>query len=163
AKRGPVRTFSIGFPDFDYDESPHAKAVAAHLGTVHEQLTVTAADALGVVPRLAEMYDEPFADSSQIPTYCISKVTRARVTVAVCGAGGAELFAGSTRYALGGQLFARLARLPTGLRRGAAAVLQAVPARATDMLARLLPSRLRPTQPADKLKKLAEVLGLDGD
>jgi asparagine synthase (glutamine-hydrolysing) len=164
ARRGPVRTFSIGFPDFGYDESPHAKAVASHLGTVHEELTVAAADALAVVPRLAEMYDEPFADSSQIPTYCISKMTRSRVTVALSGDGGDELFAGYNRYVFAGQPFARLARLPIGLRRGAAAALQAVPDRATDMLARLLlPSKLRPTQPADKIKKLAEVLGLDGD
>jgi asparagine synthase (glutamine-hydrolysing) len=163
ARRGSVRTFSIGFPDFGYDESAHAKAVAVHLGTVHEELTVTAADALSVVSRLAEMYDEPFADSSQIPTYCISKMTRARVTVALSGDGGDELFAGYNRYVLASQHLARLARLPIGLRRGAAAALQAVPDRAADMLARLLPSRIRPTQPADKLKKLAEVLGLDGD
>ena len=163
AKRGPVRTFSIGFSDFGYDEAPYAEAVAAHLGTVHEELTVTAADALSIVPELAEMYDEPFADSSQIPTYCISRMTRAHVTVALSGDGGDELFAGYNRYILAGQHLARLARLPIGLRRSAAAALQAVPDRATAMLARLLPSKLRPAQPADKLKKLAEVLGLDGD
>jgi asparagine synthase (glutamine-hydrolysing) len=163
AKRGPVRTFSIGFPDFGFDESPHAKAVAAHLGTLHEELTVTAADALSVVPHLAEMYDEPFADSSQIPTYAISKMTRARVTVALSGDGGDELFAGYNRYVLAGGQLAKLARLPLPLRRGAAAALQAVPDGAADLLAYLVPSRLRPAQPADKLKKLAEVLRLDGD
>ncbi|HET7847662.1 MAG TPA: asparagine synthase (glutamine-hydrolyzing) [Pseudolabrys sp.] len=163
AKRGPVRTFSIGFPDFGYDESPHARAVAAHLGTVHEELTVTAADALSVVPRLAEMYDEPFADSSQIPTYAISKMTRARVTVALSGDGGDELFAGYNRYVLADGRLAKLARLPVPLRRGAAVALQTVPDGVADLLARLVPSRLRPAQPADKLKKLAEVLRLDGD
>ena len=75
ARLGPVRTFSIGFPDFGYDESEHARAIARHLGTVHEQLTVTAAEALAIVPSLPEMYDEPFADSSQIPTHAIAKLT----------------------------------------------------------------------------------------
>jgi len=163
AKRGPVRTFSIGFPDFGYDESPHARAVAAHLGTVHEELTVTAADALSVVPRLAEIYDEPFADSSQIPTFAISKMTRARVTVALSGDGGDELFAGYNRYVLAGGQLAMLARLPMPLRRGVAGTLQAVPDRAADFVARFVPAKMRPAQPADKLKKLAEVLRLDGD
>jgi asparagine synthase (glutamine-hydrolysing) len=163
AKRGPVRTFSIGFPDFGYDEALYAKAVANHLGTVHEEFTVTAADALSVVPRLAEMYDEPFADSSQIPTYAISKMTRASVTVALSGDGGDELFAGYNRYALAGGQLAKLARLPIELRRGLAVALQAVPDGAADLLARLLPLKLRPAQAGDKLKKLAEVLGLDGD
>jgi asparagine synthase (glutamine-hydrolysing) len=163
AKRGPVRTFSIGFPDFGFDESPHARAVAAHLGTVHEELTVTAADALAVVPRLAEMYDEPFADSSQIPTFAISKMTRARVTVALTGDGGDELFAGYNRYTLAAGPLAKLARLPAGLRRAAAAALHAVPDSAADLGARLVPERMRAAQPADKLKKLAEVLRLDGD
>jgi asparagine synthase (glutamine-hydrolysing) len=162
AQRGPVRTFSIGFPDFGYDESPHAKAVAAHLGTVHEEMTVTAADALSVVPQLAEMYDEPFADSSQIPTFAISKMTRARVTVALSGDGGDELFAGYNRYSLAAGQLAHLARLPLPLRRGAAAVLDAMPDGVVDRLGRILPKQLQAAQPADKLKKLAEVLRLDG-
>ena len=163
ARRGPVRTFSIGFPDFGYDELVHAKSVATHLGTMHEELTVTAADALAVVPQLADMYDEPFADSSQIPTYAISRMTRAHVTVALSGDGGDELFAGYNRYALASGQLAGLARLPLPLRRGAAAALQAIPDGAVGLLARVLPTSLRPAQPADKLKKLAEVLRLDGD
>jgi asparagine synthase (glutamine-hydrolysing) len=163
AQRGSVRTFSIGFPDFGFDESPHAKAVAAHLGTQHEEMTVTAADALAVVPQLAEMYDEPFADSSQIPTYAISKMTRARVTVALSGDGGDELFAGYNRYSLAAGQLAQLARLPMPLRRGAAAMLEAVPDGAADRLGRILPKQLQAAQPADKLKKLAEVLRLDGE
>jgi len=163
AKRGPVRTFSIGFPDFGYDESVHARLVATHLGTTHEDLVVTAAEALTVVPQLPEMYDEPFADSSQIPTYAISRMTRAHVTVALSGDGGDELFAGYNRYALTAGRLGGFRRLPWSLRRVAAAALRAIPHGAADVLARVVPSSLRPAQPAEKLKKLADVLGLDGD
>jgi len=163
AAKGPVRTFSIGFPDFGYDESTHAKAVAQHLGTIHEELTVTAPDALRIVPQLAEMYDEPFADSSQIPTHAISRLTRARVTVALTGDGGDELFGGYNRYALADGPLARLTRLPMPLRQSAAALLNAIPPAAADALAKFAPRKLRPAQPADKLKKLAEIMLLEGD
>jgi asparagine synthase (glutamine-hydrolysing) len=163
AKRGPVRTFSIGFPDFGYDESAHAKAVATHLGTMHEELTVTAGDALAVVPQLANIYDEPFADSSQIPTYAISRMTRAQVTVALSGDGGDELFAGYNRHAFAAGRLAGLARLPLLLRKSLATLFQTIPDGAIDRLARVLPSSLRPAQPADMLKKLAEILPLESD
>jgi asparagine synthase (glutamine-hydrolysing) len=159
AKRGPVRTFSIGFPDFGYDESGQARAVAAHLGTAHAELSVTADDALATVPHLADMYDEPFADSSQIPTHAISRMTRAHVTVALSGDGGDELFAGYNRHAFAS---GRLARLPAPLRRAAATLFQAVPRAAAEFAARAAPS-LRFSDPAGKLKKLADVLRLDGD
>ena len=161
AKRGPVRTFSIGFPDLGFDESAHARAVAEHLGTEHAELTVTAREALDVVPKLADMYDEPFADSSQIPTHLISKMTRAQVTVALSGDGGDELFAGYNRHAYAGGRAGSLARLPLALRRGAMAVLQALPDAALAGLARGLPQSLRPAQPADKLRKLADTLSRD--
>ena len=161
AKRGPVRTFSIGFDVAGYDESKHAAAVAAHLGTDHCELTVTAADALAVVPQLAEMYDEPFADSSQIPTHLISKLTRGYVTVALSGDGGDELFAGYNRYALGYGLGGLAARSPAFLRRALAAMINATPEALINAAARLLPSRLRPANPVDKLRKLAAVLPLD--
>lgn len=160
ARRGPVRTFSIGFPDFGFDESGHARAVARHLGTEHEELIVTARDALSVVPRLAEMYDEPFADSSQIPTHAISRMTRQRVTVALSGDGGDELFAGYNRHAFAS---GRLRQMPGSVRRVIAAALNAAPDSAIEMLARVLPSSLRPAQPADKVRKLADVLPLDGE
>ena len=161
ARRGPVRSFSIGFPDFGYDESKYAKAVAQHLGTEHRELTVTAADALAVVPQLADMYDEPFADSSQIPTHLISKLTRAHVTVALSGDGGDELFGGYNRYALGYGFMGMVARSPVGLRRTIASVMDAIPANFVDAVARIVPAGLRPAQPSDKLKKLAAVLPLD--
>ena len=161
ARRGPVRSFSIGFPDFGYDESKHAKAVAQFLGTDHHELTVTAADALAVVPLLADMYDEPFADSSQIPTHLISKLTRAHVTVALSGDGGDELFGGYNRYALGHGFGGLMARTPAGLRRGLASMMRATPAGLVDAIARMAPAGWLPAQPADKLRKLAAVLPLE--
>lgn len=160
ARRGPVRTFSIGFPEFGYDESAHAEAVASHLGTVHQELTVTAADALRVVPQLAEMYDEPFADSSQIPTHLISKLTRAHVTVALSGDGGDELFAGYNRYALGYGILGMMSRTPAGVRRAGALMLNSIPDKIVEAIARIAPGSLMPPQLADKLKKLASVLPL---
>lgn len=114
---GPVRSFAIGFDDPAYDEAPHARAVAAHLGLVHEELTVTGADALAVVPTLPAVYDEPFADASQIPTVLLSRMASRRVTVALSGDGGDELFCGYGRYPKAGQLWDRIGRLPRPLRR----------------------------------------------
>ncbi len=163
AGRGQVRSFSIGFSDLGFDESKDAAAVAKHLGTDHTALIVTAADALAVVPKLADMYDEPFADSSQIPTHLVSKLTRNHVTVALSGDGGDELFAGYNRYWLAEDLWQRLAGLPLAARRAMAAALAAVPMKLVDGVAALVPKGMLPPQPADKLRKLAGVLTLDRD
>ncbi len=150
----PVKTFTIGFEEAGYDEATHAKAVAAHLGTEHTELYVEPRHALDVVPKLADMYDEPFADSSQIPTFLVSQMTRRHVTVALSGDGGDELFAGYNRYVWAETLWSWIAKAPTPLRRMAAAAAERVPGG----LARLLPV----VRPHEKLAKLAEILRLDG-
>lgn len=113
---GPVRTFSIGFAEAGFDEAPHARAVAAHLGTEHHELYVTHAEAREVLPLLPSIYDEPFADSSQIPTYLVSRFARQQVTVALSGDGGDELFGGYNRHVIGPALWNRLAPVPASLR-----------------------------------------------
>ncbi|MFM7346162.1 MAG: asparagine synthase (glutamine-hydrolyzing), partial [Tagaea sp.] len=161
-KRGPAKTFTIGFDEKGYDEAAHAKAIAAHLGAEHTELYVSPAHALGVVPKLADMYDEPFADSSQIPTFLVSEMTRKHVTVALSGDGGDELFAGYNRYVWAERLWGTLARVPAPLRTAGAALAARTPAFLAEAFARVLPERHRPTRPHEKLAKLAEILRLDG-
>ena len=112
----PVRTFTISFPDPRMDESMHARRVAEHLGTAHTQLRVDDREALAVVPRLASIYDEPFGDSSQIPTFLVMQLARRDVTVCLSGDGGDELFGGYGRYISGGMAVARMRRLPGAMR-----------------------------------------------
>lgn len=112
----PVRTFTLGFRDPAYDEAVHARAVARHLGTEHTEHYVTAEEALAVIPRLPQMYDEPFADSSQIPTYLVSALARQQVTVVLTGDGGDELFGGYVRHQLGPRLWGMLRWFPPELR-----------------------------------------------
>ena len=112
----PIRTFSIGFGDAGHNEAPYAKAVADYVGTQHTEYYVTEQDALDVIPRLPQMYDEPFADSSQIPTFLLSQMTRQAVTVSLSGDGGDELFCGYWRYVLGEQIWRRMQWLHPGIR-----------------------------------------------
>ena len=123
----PVRTFSIGFEEAGYNEAVHARAVAAHFGTVHHEHYVTASEAREVIPLLPAMYDEPFADPSQIPTYLVSRFARDKVTVALTGDGGDELFAGYNRHFLAPRLWKHLARVPRPLRIVAGASLSHLP------------------------------------
>ncbi|MFP6730776.1 MAG: asparagine synthase (glutamine-hydrolyzing) [Alphaproteobacteria bacterium] len=127
AASSPVQTYSVGFDEAEFDEAPFAKAVAGHLGTDHTELYVSAQDALDLVPDLPDCYDEPFADSSAMPTMLVSRLARKSVTVALSGDGGDEIFGGYKRYYRADVLRRRLGLAPAALRRGAAAALRAWP------------------------------------
>lgn len=137
AADAPVQTFTIGFDVAGFNEAPHAHAVARHLGTQHTDLYVTGADALAEVPGMAGIFDEPFADPSQVPTVLLSRLTRRHVTVALSGDGGDELFSGYDRYRDGQQVWHAFGRIPAPLRRGLCAVGRALPAPVWDALGRV--------------------------
>jgi asparagine synthase (glutamine-hydrolysing) len=155
----PVRTFSIGFSEMGFDEAAHAAAVARHLGTSHTELYVGPRDALAVIPRLPAIYDEPFADSSQIPTLLVSQLARRHVTVALSGDGGDELFAGYNRHLLAERVWPRIARLPLPLRRMASRLILAVGPESYNAtaaaLGRVVPALGRQGAVGDKLHKFA--------
>ena len=151
----PVKTFSIGFHEVGYNEAEHAKSVAQHLGTEHTELYVSEKQALEVIPKLPTLFAEPFADSSQIPTYLVSQLARQHVIVSLSGDAGDELFCGYNRYHMTAKLWSKLQWVPKPLRRAAAAAITAVPPARWDALGRFLPVlRL-----GDKLHKGAALLG----
>jgi asparagine synthase (glutamine-hydrolysing) len=161
AGRGSVRTFSVGSPDLNFDESRHAGAIARHLGTEHTELTVSAQDALNVIDSLPEMYDEPFADSSQIPTFLISKLTHQHVTVALSGDGGDEILGGYNRHVFSDGVWKRLSAIPLPFRTAVAFLLRIVPDQAYLLLQNLIPERRRPAQLLEKLHKLVYVVPVE--
>ena len=156
----PVRTFTIGFHETNYNEAEDAKAVARHLGTDHTELYVTPEETRAVIPSLPVLYDEPFADSSQIPTFLVSKLARQRVTVSLSGDGGDELFGGYNRYFWGNQVWRTVGWLPMSFRKGLARTIAMAPASRWDSWYRglgfMLPDRLRVVQLGEKLHKLSE-------
>ena len=154
----PVRTFSIGFDESGYDEAVHAKAVARHLGTEHTELYVAPSQALDVIPALPTIYDEPFGDSSQIPTFLVSRLAREHVKVSLSGDGGDELFAGYNRYLLAERIWRRIGWLPAPARRLAARLIRGLSPATWSRFAAVLPERRRPALLGDKLHKLAGVL-----
>ncbi|MGH6665178.1 MAG: asparagine synthase (glutamine-hydrolyzing) [Pseudolabrys sp.] len=162
ANVGPVKTFTVGFAQSDYDESAHAEKIAKHLGTEHHTLPISSRQALDVIPRLPDYYDEPFADSSQIPTYLISAMTRQHVTVALSGDGGDELFAGYNRYQAAGSYTSGIGGWPRPMRKTLGAALTSLSPERWDRLAPYLPSRLRVPQLGDKLYKLANLMQAHG-
>lgn len=161
---GPVKSFSIGFDEEAYNEAHHAKAVAKHLGTDHTELYVTPDEAMSLIPTLPDVYDEPFADSSQIPTILVSRLARRHVTVTLSGDGGDELFCGYVRYFWGRRIWGKVGRVPTGLRTLAGRALAAIPPASWDAfmggVRRIVPSAALGEVTGDRIHKLAEVLSV---
>ena len=151
----PVQTFTVGFDEAGFDESPNALAVAKHLGTEHHELRVTADDARSVIPLLPQLYDEPFADSSQIPTYLVCQAARRNVTVALSGDAGDELFGGYNRYFWAERIWNRVAWLPPSLRQALGTTLQQLPTERWDSVGRILPGGHGIARLGDKVHKMA--------
>jgi asparagine synthase (glutamine-hydrolysing) len=159
----PVKTFTVGFEEAGFDESPYARAVAEHLGTKHNTLFVSAKQAQAVIADLPAMYDEPFADSSQIPTHLVCKAARQQVTVALSGDAGDELFGGYNRYFWGPRIWNRLDWLPYPARQALGAAIRGVPTAGWDALSwpvnALLPASKNFARAGDRAHKLAARLG----
>lgn len=158
----PVKTFTIGFHEDSFNEAGYAKLVARHLGTDHTELYVTPQDALGVIPGLPDIYDEPFADSSQVPTYLVAQLARANVTVSLSGDGGDELFGGYNRYLLGKRIWNSIRRMPVAARALLSRLIRGTPFAVLDHAMKIagpmLPHAIGQTASADKILKFAEVL-----
>ncbi len=158
----PLRTYTIGFREAIYDEAPHARKIAEHLGTNHTELYVGARESLDLIPKLSDIYDEPFADSSAIPSYIVCQLARRDITVALCGDGGDELFGGYDRYPFTERLEGILQRWPYPLRVGmsaAAGIAGILPAVAINPLGRFIPGHFN-SLPRDRLLKLSSILSL---
>lgn len=158
----PVKTFTIGFSESDYNEAVHAKQIASHLKTDHTELYLSSQEAMDVIPLLPHQYDEPFSDSSQIPTYLVSKLARQHVTVSLSGDGGDELFGGYTRHHTAKKISWILNRIPFPLRKFLSSSIHLAGAdqwsKVYNMLRPILPSSLKVSQPSSKISKLATLL-----
>jgi asparagine synthase (glutamine-hydrolysing) len=159
---GTVRTFTIGFTEGDYDEAVYAKKVAHHLGTDHSEFYLEPATARNLIPELATWYDEPFADSSQIPMALVSKLACEKVTVVLTGDGGDELFCGYGRYFAGTELLDRIRRVPSSLHDVAARTVKTLPPKVWDRILGLVPGRFRPGAGGDALHWYANLLQASG-
>lgn len=161
----PIKTFSIGFYEDEYNEANYAKAVADHLGTDHTELYVTPEQAIAVIPNLPTLYDEPFADSSQIPTFLISELTHNYVTVSLSGDGGDELFGGYNRYLWAQSIWKKVGWMPKKLRNATSNALTALSPQTWDIIFRkmghVLPGKIKHPNPGDKIHKLSGILTVD--
>jgi asparagine synthase (glutamine-hydrolysing) len=161
----PVQTFTVGFHEAAYNEATDAKAVTRHLGTAHTELYVTPEEAMSVIPRLSTLYDEPFSDSSQVPTFLISQLARREVTVSLSGDGGDELFGGYSLYFFGLKVWQMIDRVPLRLRRLATTGLRLLSPQSWEriykMVDPLLPEKLKQRHPGEKLHKVADFLQID--
>ncbi|MBI3699914.1 MAG: asparagine synthase (glutamine-hydrolyzing) [Afipia sp.] len=158
----PIRTFSIGFAEAEFNEAEHARGIATHLGTDHTEMIVSPSDARSIIPNLSQMYDEPFGDSSQIPTHLVAALARKSVTVSLSGDGGDELFGGYNRHVWGGRLHARFGTLPHPVKRALALLIALVapePANSIGQLAgKVLPRRFRLLRAGDQLAKIGRIV-----
>ena len=162
----PIRTFTIGFREQSYNEAEHAKAVARHLRTDHTELYVTPAEAMAVIPRLPELYDEPFGDPSQIPTFLVCQLARQGVTVSLSGDGGDELFGGYNRYFWGRRIWRNIGWMPRRLRAGSASMLRLMGRgrwrKAVNTISEATHGAHRMRNVGDALQKLADIIDVAG-
>lgn len=158
----PIKTFTIGFQESAYNEAPYSKEIAKHLGTNHAEFYLSPKDAMEVIPLLPILYDEPFADPSQIPTYLVSKVAKQQVTVALSGDGGDEIFGGYNRYLIGKNIWKKISRLPTPLKKSFSIGMTKISPQVIDSIFSLFNrfhfAFLREERPGEKLHKLAQIL-----
>ena len=163
----PVKSFCIGFDNAEFDEAPYAKAVAAQIGTDHNELYVSSKQAQDVIPKLPHLYDEPFSDSSQIPTYLVSKIAKEHVTVSLSGDAGDELFGGYNRYHMGVDIYKKISLMPPPLRRLMSGSITAISPDMWNSLLMpinlLLPHKYRHKNIGDRLHKLSKVFGVQSE
>jgi asparagine synthase (glutamine-hydrolysing) len=161
----PVKTFTIGFHEEGYNEAQHARVVAQHLGTEHTELYVTSNEAINVIPRLPMLYDEPFADSSQIPTFLVAQLAKHHVTVSLSGDAGDELFGGYGRYFLARSIWRKVGRIPYAWRKGLAGCIGLLSPEAWNVIGRplvnFLPERLLSRPVGDRAHRLAEIIATE--
>ncbi|MDF1836093.1 MAG: asparagine synthase (glutamine-hydrolyzing) [Alteraurantiacibacter sp. bin_em_oilr2.035] len=156
----PVRTFSIGIDEVGYDESSAARAVARHLGTNHTEMILSPAEVQQAIPQISDVHDEPFADSSQVPTYLVAKMAREQVTVALSGDGGDEIFGGYNRYIAGPKVWGRVSKVPIPLRTTIGETLAALPLGLIDFAGKFFPGELAAGRASEKVQKLARVIAV---
>lgn len=154
----PIKTFTIGYSENDYDESKYAKKIAKHLGTDHKELYVSPSKAMEVIPKLPTIYDEPFSDSSQIPTFLVSKLAKDHVKVALSGDGGDELFCGYNRYLMGKKFLYISRFMPSSLRKILASSIQQISPKKWNKISNFLPGLNKYVNFGDKIHKGASVL-----
>jgi asparagine synthase (glutamine-hydrolysing) len=154
----PIKTFTIGFNEGDYNEANYAKKVAKHLGTDHTEMYVSAEQAMAVIPKLSTIYDEPFSDSSQIPTFLVSELAKKKVTVSLSGDGGDELFCGYNRYIESNNLWKKLRLIPLPFRKRLASLIESISPQTWNKLSKLIPDSNKHSNFGDKMHKGASVL-----